>query len=245
MSKPDDGIPRRNGLRVASAKRWESIKGGLGPKRVKANAGERKPMRACRKIPHQTKAGAARHIASLRALPDARDADNLHFYFCSRCRAYHVGHAVDGKKRKPPKRLKTRRQALSDEARALKAAGCEITRLLDWVSPPGWRGHWSAWSGHPDAGVVDIHHLFGRQHGEPAWNVVAASRVAHEFVQSTRVGRVICVWALCRRGDFDRAAIREAHGRDPLGLISNDLENGIFSGRLARVASALCKRGGE
>lgn len=173
-----DDIPKGHNstLRVASAKRWESLKGALGPKRVK-------PMRS-----------------------------------------------------RPKRRSK--------EAKAMVAGGCEVTRLLDFLNPPGWGKHYRAWHGHPEASVTDPHHLFGRQHGEKAWNVVAASRVAHEFVQGTRVGRLVCVWALVRRGDFARETIRAAHGRDPLGLIAVDLENGIFCGRCERLASAICKRFG-
>ena len=206
-----------------------------------------KPMKpkACGKVTHPSKAAADDHLRRVEASPAAVDAETLGVYWCGTCRGYHVGHAVGSKKFSGPrKRLRSRPRKRSAEAAAIVARGCELTRLLDFLRPRGWSGFKSSWKRHPEARTVDPHHVFDRHLGDHAWNVVAASRVAHEFVQSTRVGRLVCAWALHRRGDLARETIRAKHGRDPIGLIAVDLENSIFTGRCERLASALCGRYG-
>lgn len=121
---------------------------------------------------------------------------------------------------------------------------CELTPLLDDLNPPGWEGHKDAWKGHPEAEMVDPHHVHGRKCGDADWNLIAASRVAHEFVQSTRVGRLVCLIVKHAKGDLCRDTCRLRIGRDPLGLIANDLENGIFTGRCERAARRLCEHYG-
>ena len=121
---------------------------------------------------------------------------------------------------------------------------CELCRLLGELDPPGWREFGRAWDGHPEAGTLDPHHVHGRANGDADWNLVTACRVAHEFVQSTRVGRLVCLLVKDRKNELCRAAATLALKRDPVGLVAVDLENGIFSGRCEEAAKALCQRYG-
>lgn len=156
-------------------------------------------------------------------------------------------------RRGKPLERRTRLKPQSDKRRRnreprMQATQCEVTPLLEELNPPGWAEFKRVWEGHPDAGKVDCHHIFGKRFArcEESWNKVAALRPAHEFVQSTRTGRLVCLIALERRGELEscRNEIREATGRDPIGLVSNDCENGVFAGRVLDAAQDLCERYG-
>jgi hypothetical protein len=115
---------------------------------------------------------------------------------------------------------------------------CELCVLLGELEPPGWDEYQRVWSGHPQELTLDVHHIHGSREGHAHWNLIRACRVAHEFVQSNRVGRLVCtlVKESKRPSEFPREEIRQALGRDPVGLIRIDLDNGVFSGR-CRIAA--------
>ena len=106
---------------------------------------------------------------------------------------------------------------------------CELTPWLDRLDPPGWAEHERAWEGHPLAAVVDPHHVHGRREGDAAWNLVTASRVAHEYVQGTRYGRAVCCLLKAAKGEFPVREIDARLRRDLLGVLAVELAAGVYA----------------
>jgi hypothetical protein len=151
--------------------------------------------------------------------------------------------------------LRSRRRAVADTLADYRAENprCELVAMLTHLDPPGWSEFRRVWSqarihGVPAWDVLDPHHVYGKQFRNPdvPWNLVTACRPAHEFVQGTRVGRLVCVLVKEAKvpSEFPRQVIFGAIGRDPVGLICNDLEDGIFTGRCEAAARDFCRRHG-
>jgi hypothetical protein len=123
---------------------------------------------------------------------------------------------------------------------------CELCVLLGELEPPGWDEYQRVWSGHPQELTLDVHHIHGSREGHAHWNLIRACRVAHEFVQSNRVGRLVCTLVKESKGEFPRDAMLAKLARDPVGLIRNDLDGGLFAyaSRCEAAARDFCRRHG-
>lgn len=157
-----------------------------------------------------------------------------------------------GKKPAPRKPLRSKPKARSKAVAAYMAMHphCELTTrrgpngrlpggLLDWLDPPGWREFKRVWSGHELEKVLDPHHVFGSENGDHVWNLIVVRRPAHDFVQGTRIGRLVCVAMKVLKGEYDEATVYGGTGMYQIGAIENDRENGIFTGRCLALADAV------
>lgn len=111
--------------------------------------------------------------------------------------------------------------------------------LIDRVNPPGWQEYKLKWRGDENEFTLDPHHCFGRRFGDAVPLLVTVSRPVHDFIQGTRVGRLLCISVKAMKGEWDRQFIKERTGKDQLGDLENDLENGIFEGNCRLLAEQL------
>jgi hypothetical protein len=127
--------------------------------------------------------------------------------------------------------------------------GCELYGLLEALDPDGWDEHWFVWQGRyidgkPAWSVLDVHHIFGSREGDAVWNLVRACRPAHEFVQSTWVGMLVCLLVKEEKGELMLESAAANLRKNPVGLVCNALEKGFYSGRCESAARDFCRRHG-
>ena len=131
------------------------------------------------------------------------------------------------RRRGPRRSRKTRTEAVAGYLR--DNPRCELTAALDRLGPPGWEEYKRAWAGHPLGRVVDPHHVHGRREGDEVWNLVSASRVAHEYVQGRRWGRAVCCLVKQAKGEFQVRRASARLRRDVLGVLAAELDAGVYA----------------
>lgn len=123
----------------------------------------------------------------------------------------------------------------------------ELFDVLDYLAFPEWLRFYALNREAPGLWErLESHHVFRRQYGSDSWNCIRAYEGCHKFCHSApKLGRLACVIAKDRAGTLDlEAAKKRLGGKNPLGLLKNDLDDGVFTGPARDAAQALCERHG-
>lgn len=141
---------------------------------------------------------------------------------------------------------------------------CEVFDLLQELGLPEWRKFYAdneaacwLWGNRTGAGEdarvafderppLEVHHVYRRQFGHDRWNLIRCFVGCHLFFHGhPKIARLVAALAKERKGELElEAAKKRLGGKNPVGLIANDVDGGVFSGRARGEAIALCRKYG-
>lgn len=131
-------------------------------------------------------------------------------------------------------------------ARREKRGECEVLKVLEEIGGLAWldfkRRNGACerlWTQY------ETHHVYGRKHGHQRWNLIRALEACHRFAhENPPLARLACMLAKDKKGELELEKAVVRLGKNPIGLVANDLEDGKFSGMAAGEAQRLCDRYG-
>jgi hypothetical protein len=122
---------------------------------------------------------------------------------------------------------------------------CPLCDLLDELWPPEWEKWRRQNSG---AGIwygLEVHHPFRQRQNDERWNRLRTCGGCHKFSHAFPVhGTAAAMLLMDRAGVLMVETAAAALGKNPLGMLAVQLEDGKLSGtgRLEQAAADLCRR---